>query len=88
MTGEVNNVHLAHHLMRLRQQIDMETHRVALILNSGSTYFVRDMLEEWDNAVYFRPEGHEVQPVLVFKGCIEAVKIMDRPTPRKKEHDK
>lgn len=81
MTGDVN---LAEHLDRLTESIDLGEHRVALILKSGSTYFIDGIVSEWSNAVYFRPEGQKMQPVLVFKSCIEAVKIMDRPTPRKK----
>jgi hypothetical protein len=70
-----------------KQNVDMTTQRIALVLKSGSTYFVAEVVDEWKNAVHLLPEGHDVPPVLVFKDCIEVVKVMDRPVPRKKERD-
>jgi hypothetical protein len=69
------------------QDVDTTTQRIALVLKSGATYFVAQILSEWRNAVHLLPEGHDVPPVLVFKDCIEVVKVMDRPVPRKKERD-
>jgi hypothetical protein len=67
--------------------VDQATQRIALVLKSGATYFIARVLDEWKDAVHLLPEGHDVPPVLVFKDCIEVVKVMDRPVPRKKERD-
>jgi hypothetical protein len=88
MTLDPHDINLTAYFERLTATLDyMEEHRVAMILTTGATYFVSNILQEWDNAIQFHPEGHMVQPLLVFKSCIEAIKIMDRPAPRAKPKD-
>lgn len=80
-----NDIFLSEHWEKLTGELNMDEQRVALILKSGTTYFVADILEEWGNAIRFMPEGVSMQPVLVFKSCIEAIKVMDRAQPRNKK---
>jgi hypothetical protein len=73
----------------LTKDLDMDTHRVALSLSTtmGDKYFVADIVEEWENAIRFLPEGDDAtQPMLVFKNCIEALRVMSRPQKRRKEN--
>jgi hypothetical protein len=89
MSVHDDSVSLIHQFRVLTKDLDLETHRVALALNTtmGDKYFVADILEEWENAIRFLPEGDgDVQPILVFKNCIETLRIMTRPQKRRKEN--
>lgn len=81
-----HDLRLGRQLTQMTENLDMDTHRIALVLSTnGATYFVSKILQEWDNAIQFQPEGVDLAPVLVMKNCIESMKVMDRPMPRSRE---
>jgi hypothetical protein len=88
MSVHDDSVSLIEQFRVLTKDLDMDTHRVALSLSTtmGEKYFVADIMEEWDNAIRFLPEGEDAQPMLCFKNCIEALRVMSRPQKRRKEN--
>ena len=83
------DVHIGTYVDQLHDDLDMDKHRIALGLTTtmGQKYFVAEVLEEWDNAIRFMPEGDGAQPVLVFKQCIETIHVVSRPLRRRNQND-